>query len=235
MGRLAQGADPDLIMTTPPWRTSTQSRLTLKTMIHGSTSPCGDLDALLPTAVRKMGNGTRGKSRISRCSSRSHGASTSKSSSDKGWSSDSLSYFDPALLVKCKEGTFKPSKTMKHYLAKHLRRRLAREEREALLKEHPLPDMGACATPKADNSQATWASAFPKTDSKFSKVQLAVLDIASPAVSAWQGLVKSGLEEDLERSVFAVEVLALCQRTLCMVGNVSKLTSGAALQNLANG
>ena len=99
-----------------------------------------------------------------------------------------LSYFDPAALVKTREGTFKAPKAIKHYLEKHLRRCLSKEEREALHKEDPLPDIDACVPPKVDKYLSDFlGTQFPTyQDSKLSQVQGAVIAIARPVVAAWQ-------------------------------------------------
>ena len=56
--------------------------------------------------------------------------------------------FDPAELVKHKEGTFAVPKPISSYLSKHVKRCLSKEEREALFKEHPCPDLDACLVDK---------------------------------------------------------------------------------------
>ena len=147
--------------------------------------------------------------------------------SDQSQGPSGLSYFDPASLVKNREGTFKPPKAMEHYLGKHLRRCLTKEEREALFKEHPLPDIDACIPPRIDKYVSEFlGKRFPKDqDTRLNRVQSAVLAVTRPLVSAWQGLLESGMDEDPEMSVPAVEVLSLCQRTLCLVGNASELIS----------
>jgi len=61
-----------------------------------------------------------------------------------------LSCFDPAALVKASEGAFKPPEVIKTYLNKHLRRCLSKEEREALFREHPRPDLESCSVPQVD-------------------------------------------------------------------------------------
>ena len=61
-----------------------------------------------------------------------------------------LVYFDPALLVSAKEGTFKATSGMKKYLEKHMKRCLSKEEREALYKEHLRPDLASLVPPKVD-------------------------------------------------------------------------------------
>ena len=52
-----------------------------------------------------------------------------------------LPCFDPAELVRSREGTFKAPKVIQQYVDKHFRRCLLKEERDALFKEHPRPDL----------------------------------------------------------------------------------------------
>ena len=63
---------------------------------------------------------------------------------------DLLGQFDPASLVKSKEGTFSAPSMMKKYLNKHMKCCLSKEERDAILKEHPKPDLHSCSPPKVD-------------------------------------------------------------------------------------
>lgn len=130
-------------------------------------------------------------------------------------------------LVKAKEGTFRAPKTMERYLGRHLKRCLSKEEREALFKEHPRPDIDACVPPKIDKYLFDFlGKRFPKQqDTDLTKIQSAVLATARPVISEWQGLPEGGIDEDPEMSVPAVEVLSLCQRTICLVGNASELIS----------
>ena len=116
---------------------------------------------------------------------------------------------------------------MERYLRRHLKRCLSKEEWDALIKEHPLPDIDACTPPKADKYLVDYLGRrFPRDqDAKLNKVQSAILAIARPVVSAWQGLIESGLNDETNMSVPAEEVLTICQRTLCLVGNASELVA----------
>ena len=58
---------------------------------------------------------------------------------------------EPAELVKHKEGTFLSLSHFHHtYLSKHVKRCLSKEEREALFKEYPQPDIDTCLVPKVN-------------------------------------------------------------------------------------
>ena len=62
-------------------------------------------------------------------------------------------------------------------------------------------------------------------DSELSRIQGSVLASARPLVSAWQNLLEEGIEKDPAMMVPATEVLAMIQRTLCLVGNASERLS----------
>ena len=62
-------------------------------------------------------------------------------------------------------------------------------------------------------------------DTELSMIQSAILAFIRPLTSAWQHLIKEGLEEDPEMLVPGAEVLSLIQCTICLIGNASKLTS----------
>ena len=135
--------------------------------------------------------------------------------------------FDPASLVTSREGTFKPPPWMRKYLDKHLRRCMTKEEREAVFKEHPRPDIMACMAPKPDKYISDFlGKRFPKErDMEAMKIQASVLAIARPLASTWLHLQEAGMNEDPEMLVPASEVMQLVQRTVCLVGNASELIS----------
>ena len=150
------------------------------------------------------------------------------SSSKCAKSEDSVSLptssgFDPASLVKAKEGTIAVPTPIKTYLERHLQRCLTKEEREALLKEHPRPDLEVTKAPPADKYILDFlGSKFPKDqDADLAKIQKAVLACICPLTSAWQEL----LEDEGESTVPASDVIVLIQRTLCLIGNASSFIS----------
>ena len=138
-----------------------------------------------------------------------------------------LPVFDPGDLVKTKDGTFKVPKCMKSYLNKHMKRCLTKEEREALFKEHPRPDLDSCVPPKIDKYMSEFlGKRVPKErDSELAKIQSAILASIRPLTSAWQLLLEAGLPENPQMTVPAEEVTTLIQCTLCMIGNASELVS----------
>lgn len=147
------------------------------------------------------------------------------SSSESGPSSSAC--FEPAHLVKAREGTVKVLPNMQKYLDEHLKSCLSKEEREALFKEYPKPDLDSCTAPKVDTFIADYlGKRMPKEhDSDMSKIQSTVLAIIRPLTTAWQKLSESGIDEDPEMVVRASEVLAMIQCTLCLVGNSAELIS----------
>ena len=154
--------------------------------------------------------------------------------SDSESDSDSTTQFDPASLVKAKEGTFRPTSKMTKYLEKHFKRCLTKEEREAIFKEHPRPDTKVCSVPLPDKYITDFlGSKFPREqDTQDKKIQASVLAIARPLTSAWQSLQDAGLEEDTRLVIPAPEVLGILQRTLCLVGNASELISQKRRANI---
>ena len=140
---------------------------------------------------------------------------------------EGLANLDTSSLVKTKEGTFRAPQAIEKYLNKHLKRCLSKEEREAIFKEHPKPDLDSSVPPKADRYMIDFLGKhFPKEkDSELSKIQAAILATIHPLTSAWQSFVDGGLEQDPGLMVPATEVLSLVQHTLCLVGNSSELVS----------
>ena len=116
---------------------------------------------------------------------------------------------------------------MAEYLGTHFRRCLTKEEREALFKQYPRPDVACCLSPKADKFMMDFlGKRFPREyDTTLSKLQTAVLAITRPLSSAWLQLVEEGQEEEPNMLLPASEVLMLIQCTLCLVGNASELIS----------
>ena len=137
------------------------------------------------------------------------------------------SCFEPADLVRAKEGTVKVPSSMKDYLDKHLRKCLTKEEREALFKEYPRPDLDSCIPPKVDKFMAEFLGRrMPKDyDTELSKIQASVLGTVRPLSTAWRHLVEGGVEQDPEMVVQASEVMSMIQCTLCLLGNSVELIS----------
>ena len=129
--------------------------------------------------------------------------------------------------MKAREGTFNPPTQMGECLNKHLKRCLRKEEREALCKEHPRPDLHSCTPPKADKYMMEFlGKRVPKEhDSVLSKIQADILTSIRPLTSAWQHLTDEGLEEDPTMLVLGAEVVSLIQHTTCLIGNVAELNS----------
>ena len=68
---------------------------------------------------------------------------------------------------------------------------LTKEEREALFKEHPRPDLDSCVPPKVDKYMSEfWGKRMSKErDSELAKIQSAVLASIHPLTSTWQLLL----------------------------------------------
>lgn len=132
--------------------------------------------------------------------------------------------FEPAALAKSKEGSFKPPEELTTFMSKHFKRCLKKEEREAMFKDHPCPDISAATVPKADKYITDFlGKRFPKNqDAELMKVQAVVLGITRPLASAWKELHEARATKDASATVPAAEVMHLIQHTLCLVGNASE-------------
>ena len=86
--------------------------------------------------------------------------------------------FDPTELVVNREGTFVNSKSVSTYLSKHC---LTKEERKALLMEHPRPDAEVCTVPKVDKYMTEFlGKQLPKdNEAQLTKIQAVILAILS--------------------------------------------------------
>ena len=142
-------------------------------------------------------------------------------------SSNGLTDFDPASIVQTKDGALRVPKTIEKYLSRHLKHCLTKEEREALFREHPRPDVDATLAPRVDRYISDFlGKKFPKErDAELTKIQTAVLACIRPLTSAWQELLEEGLERDTTMMLPATEVLAVIQRSLCLIGNASEYIS----------
>ena len=135
--------------------------------------------------------------------------------------------FDPSELVKKKEGTFSAPEQIASYLDKRMKRCLTKDEREALIKDHPRPDSASCKVPAVDKYVKEFlGKKFPKEeDSELAKIQAAALLPICPLTSAWNSLLQCGADEDPDMPVRASEVITMIQCTLCLIGNTSEFIS----------
>lgn len=168
-------------------------------------------------------NSIRGKKRSLSTSS---DTSSKRPRWDEDIESDSatnITDFDPASIVQSKDGAIKVPRVIVKYLDRHLKRCLTKEEREALFREHPRPDLDVTLAPKVDRYISDFlGKKFPKEhDAELMKIQTAVLACIRPLTSAWQELLEEGLEKDTTMLLPATEVLAVIQRSLCLIGNAS--------------
>ena len=183
-----------------------------------------------PSRKRKRSTASKGSNSRSQSDDMEHQSKRKRLESETDSDQDDqlgLTQFDPASLVKSKEGTFSAPSMMKKYLDKHMKRCLSKEERDAMFKEHPKPDLHSCNPPKVDKYISEFlGKRLPKEhDSELAKIQSAILAGIRPLTSAWQLLLDNGLEKDPEMVVPASEVLTLIQCSLCMIGNASELVS----------
>lgn len=140
--------------------------------------------------------------------------------------------FDPSSLVKAKEGTMSVPEPIRTYLQKYLKCCLSKEEREALYKENPRPDLEETLPPKVDKFMMDFlGKKLPKEgDTDLVKIQTAVLACVRPLATAWQEMLDKTSEagcEPAEILLPADQIISLIQRVICMVGNASEYISQA--------
>lgn len=67
---------------------------------------------------------------------------------------------------------------------------------------------------------------FPEdSEAQLTKIQAAILASLRPLTAAWRDLLDAGLKDNPDIAVPATGALGLIQRTICLVGNASELTS----------
>ena len=116
-----------------------------------------------------------------------------------------------------------PSDSFKEFLNSNFRRNLSSSQVFKVLEETALPDMDIFVTPKLDKSLADQISPnYRKTaenwDRELSKVQRHILNTAAPLT------VLHDLLEN-KQSVSHEEILALIEKSLCLLGNASNSVS----------
>ena len=105
-------------------------------------------------------------------------------------------------------------------MEKRMKRCLTKDEREALIKDHPKPDLPACKVPAVDKFMKEFlGKRFPKEkDGELAKIQAAALLPICPLAFAWNSLLDSGAGEDPEMLVPVTDVISMIQRTICLIG-----------------
>ena len=107
--------------------------------------------------------------------------------------------FDPAELVKKKEGTFTAPAVITDYTyLEKMKRCLTKDEHKALIKYHPKPDSPSCKAPAVDKFMKEFlGKRFPKEeDGELAKIQAATLLLICPLAFAWNSLLESGADKD---------------------------------------
>ena len=136
--------------------------------------------------------------------------------------------FDPTLETEDKDHfKVKVPKTIEKYIDKHFRRSLSKEERTAMLKRHPKPDVEAALPPKLDGFVADFAGKKldKARDSQLAKIQGTMLYAASPLTNLWADLIEQGLSNDPEAAIHVSDILDTIQRSLVLIGNANSLIS----------
>jgi len=89
------------------------------------------------------------------------------------------------------------------------------------------PNLDCCATLHVDKYMEDFVGKrLPSQfDSEMSRLQTAMLNCVTTLTSAWLCLLEDGLEEHTDIQVPTVEVVALIQCTICLIGNASEFIS----------
>ena len=89
------------------------------------------------------------------------------------------------------------------------------------------PNLDCCATLHVDKYMEDFVGKrLPSQfDSEMSRIQTATLNCVTTLTSAWLCLLEDGLEEHTDIQVPTVEVVALIQCTICLIGNASEFIS----------
>lgn len=136
--------------------------------------------------------------------------------------------FDPTLEREDKDDfKVKVPRTIEKYIDKHFRRSLSKEERTAMLKRHPKPDVEAALPPKLDSFVADFAGKKldKGRDSQLAKIQGAMLYAAGPLTNLWADLIEQGLTNDSDAAIHVSDILETVQRSLVLLGNANSLIS----------
>lgn len=192
----------------------------LKRPSEGSSSQPKKRQRMSPKGTRKRKSETEA---FTPPPKKSKSSSQSSSASESGDES-----FDPTLEREDKdEFKMKVPRTVEKYIDKHFRRSLSKEERTAMLKRHPKPDIEAAIPPKLDSFIADFAGKKldKARDSQLTKIQGAMLYVASPLTNLWAELIEQGLTNDPEAAIHVSDVLEIIQRALVLLGNANSLIS----------
>ena len=136
--------------------------------------------------------------------------------------------FDPSLAHEDRdEYKVDVAPRIQKYLNRHFRKGLSKEERTAMLKKHPKPNVKAAQPPKLDQFVSEFAGKKldKARDAQLEKLQGSVLYVANPLTNLWTDLIDRGLTQDPEGSVSVGRVMDTIQRSLVLLGNANNLIS----------
>ena len=193
----------------------------LKRPSEGDPGPSKKRRRVTPELTRKRKAGTGALTPPAKKTKVSPQSSSASESEDES--------FDPTL-EREDEDDFKRKvpKTIEKYIDKHFRRSLSKEERTAMLRRHPKPDVEAALPPKLDGFVADFAGKKldKARDSQLAKIQGAMLYAASLLTNLWADLIEQGLSNDAEAAAIHVsDILDTIQRSLVLLGNANSLIS----------
>ena len=151
-------------------------------------------------------------------------STTSQSETDES----DRDFFDPSLEQEDRdEFRVDVPQGIEKYLNRHFRKSLTKEERTAMLKKHPKPNVKAAFPPKLDLFVSEFAGKRldKARDAQLTRVQASVLYIANPLTNFWSNLMEQGLAQDPDATISVTGVTDVIQRTLVLLGNANNLIS----------
>ena len=116
--------------------------------------------------------------------------------------------------------TWDPPQTIIKFLDRHFNRALTEEERDAIMKDFPRPNVEAVATPKLggevkDQLRSKGRDPHHGAEKALYKIQDQLLDAVGPLTCLWSDLLNKDAKVSTE------DVLLLLQRALVLLGNTS--------------
>jgi hypothetical protein len=113
------------------------------------------------------------------------------------------------------------------YVNRHFRKGLTKEERTAMLKKHPKPNVKAAKPPKLDQFVVDFAGKKldKARDAQLCRIQTNVLYVANPLTCLWSQLIDQGLSHREDATVGVSDVIDTIQRTLVLLGNANNFIS----------
>ena len=125
--------------------------------------------------------------------------------------------FDPQVKPA---GTWEPPKTIRTFLERHFNKGLSKEEREAIMKDFPKPNVDVVVTPKLAGDAVEQLRSKGKNphfgaEKDLYSTQKQLLDVTGPLTCLWADLLNR------EANVHPEDIVLLIQRALVLLGSAS--------------